>query len=253
MLELEVKCMLDTALVIMARYPEAGKTKTRLAHTIGHDRAADLYQAFLTDLAQRFAGGVYQLHWTYTPPESNFAAFVNTLISARAHAMRCFPQEGADLGACLHAAFQWTHERDFQQTVLIGSDSPHISLETIDRARAALAEADVVLGPAEDGGYYLIAMRKPYDVFSGIPMSTCSVLQMTTELAKSQGLSVHLLEPLFDIDELPDLLRLAHMLEINPSLAPATAAYLKTRRRLYDHDIHRYTAAFNLHRAHESM
>ena len=96
----------------------------------------------------------------------------------------------------------------------------------IDRARAALDEADVVLGPAEDGGYYLIAMCRPYDVFTGIPMSTSAVMRMTIELAESQGLTVHLLEPLLDIDELPDLLRLAQMLEADCSLAPATAAHL---------------------------
>jgi glycosyltransferase A (GT-A) superfamily protein (DUF2064 family) len=167
--------------------------------------------------------------------------------------MRCFPQEGTDLGTRLHAAFELTHARDFQRTILIGSDSPHISMATIDRARAALDEADVVLGPAEDGGYYLIAMRRPYDVFSGIPMSTSAVMRMTIELAESQGLTVRLLEPLLDIDELPDLLRLAQLLEADCSLAPTTAAHLAIRRRLHDHNIHSYSATFNLHRADESL
>jgi len=218
--------MPDTALVVMARYPESGKTKTRLARAIGHEEATCLYQAFLTDLGQHFAGGAYHLHWTYTPPEMDFAAFVANLIPSHAHSMRCFPQEGKDLGSRLHAAFQWTYARDFQCTILISSDSPHISMAIIDRARAALDEADVVLGPAEDGGYYLIAMRRPYDVFTGIPMSTSAVMRMTIELAESQGLTVHLLEPLLDIDELPDLLRLAQLLEADCSLAPATAAHL---------------------------
>jgi rSAM/selenodomain-associated transferase 1 len=245
--------MPDTALVIIARYPEAGKTKTRLARTIGHEEATRLYQAFLTDLAQRFAGGEYHLHWIYTPPGVDFAAFVARLTPSGAHSMRCFPQEGTDLGTRLHAAFELTHARDFQRTILIGSDSPHISMATIDRARAALDEADVVLGPAEDGGYYLIAMRRPYDVFTGIPMSTSAVMRMTIELAESQGLTVRLLEPLLDIDELPDLLRLAQLLEADCSLAPTTAAHLAIRRRLHDHNIHSYSATFNLHRADESL
>ncbi len=139
--------MPDTALVVMARYPESGKTKTRLARAIGHEEATCLYQAFLTDLGQRFAGGAYHLYWTYTPPEVDFAAFVANLIPSHAHSMRCFPQEGKDLGSRLHAAFQWTYARDFQCTILISSDSPHISMAIIDRARAALDEADVVLGP----------------------------------------------------------------------------------------------------------
>ena len=248
-----MKRMYDTALVIVARYPEVGKTKTRLACALGHEEATRLYQAFLTDLAQRFAGGGCHLHWTYTPPEADFATFVASLTPSHARAVHCFPQEGKDLGSRLHAAFQWTHKRDFQRTILIGSDSPHISMATIDRARGALDGADVVLGPAEDGGYYLIAMRRPYDVFTGIPMSTGTVLRMTIELAEDQGLTVRLLEPLLDVDELPDLLRLAQLLEADCSLAPATAAHLAKRRRLHDHNIHRYTATFNLHRANESL
>jgi glycosyltransferase A (GT-A) superfamily protein (DUF2064 family) len=96
------------------------------------------------------------------------------------------------------------------------------------QAQEELAKADVVLGPADDGGYYLIAMRRPYDVFTGIPMSTSVVARMTIDVAQRQGLKVHTLENLFDIDELSDLLRLSQLLETNSSLAPATAAYLAT-------------------------
>jgi rSAM/selenodomain-associated transferase 1 len=230
--------MADTALVIMARYPEAGRTKTRLAQTIGHDEAVGLYQAFLIDLAHRFAAHAYDLHWAYTPAEVDYLAFVATLVPSLTQYMQCFPQQGAELGARLYHAFQWTHERDYARTIIIGSDSPHISRETIAKAWAALDEADVVLGPADDGGYYLIAMGKPYDVFSGIPMSTSVVTERTIALAQSQGLSVRLLEPLFDIDELADLLRLAQLLEMDKTLAPATAAHLATIRNLYEHNIH---------------
>lgn len=239
--------MSDTALVVMARYPEVGKTKTRLARTIGHDEAVRLYQAFLTDLAQRFAGAPCDLHWAYTPAGVDYHAFVAALAPACAAHMRCFPQQGADLGPRLLNAFKWTYERQFERTIVTGSDSPQISREIVARAREALDEADVVLGPAEDGGYYLIAMRKPYDVFSGIPMSTSVVLQRTIELAERQDLSVRLLEPLFDIDELPDLLRLAQLLEADRALAPVTAAYLATRRNLYDNHVHTHAPTFDLH------
>ncbi len=218
--------MADTALVVMARYPEAGKTKTRLARAIGDERVAALYRNFLVDLGQRFAGQEYRLHWTYTPAEVDYPAFVATLAPGLAQYAECFPQQGDDLGARLLYAFQWTHEHGFQRTIVIGSDSPHISRETIADAQKALDKADVVLGPADDGGYYLIAMRKPHDVFSGIPMSTSVVLRVTIELARSQGLEVRLLQPLFDVDELPDLLRLADMLQTDSTLAPATAAHL---------------------------
>ena len=119
-------------------------------------------------------------------------------------------------------------DRGYRGTIVISSDSPHISLEIVTQAREALDAADVVLGPADDGGYYLIAMRRPYDVFSGIPMSTSIVAQKTIELAESQGLKVHTLEHVFDIDELPDLVRLARLLERDSSLAPETAISLST-------------------------
>jgi uncharacterized protein len=215
--------MESTALVIMARYPEAGKTKTRLARSIGDEAVRELYQAFVTDLAQRFASTNFTVCWAYTPVSSDYRAFVRSLVAENAERMRYVPQWGQDFGDRLHNAFRWTHEQGFKRTILIGSDSPQIGREVIDMAYRALDDADVVLGPADDGGYYLIAMREPYDVFSDIPMSTPIVLRMTIEAAQKQGLKVHLLQALFDVDELPDLLRLAKLLEETRALAPNTA------------------------------
>lgn len=243
----------DTALIIMARYPEPGKTKTRLAHTLGNVEVAQLYQAFLTDLAQRFGGQDYTLLWAYTPPEIDYAKFVQTLTPAYSQPMRCFPQQGQDFGTRLLSAFQWAYEHGFQRTLLIGSDSPHISRTIIEHARASLAEADVVLGPSDDGGYYLIAMRQPYDVFSGIPMSTAVVTEMTVASALQQGLTTRLIDQLYDIDELPDLLRLAELLAVDSSQAPATAAYLTTMRSLYDYHAHLNAATLDLHRTDQPL
>ena len=246
----------DSALLIIARYPEAGKTKTRLAATIGDAEAACLYQAFLTDLARRFAGHTFDLHWVYTPTEADYASFVATLTPDFDQSMNCFPQQGSDLGERLHNAFRWTYAHGYKHTILIGSDSPHIPYTTVTQARKALDEADVVLGPADDGGYYLIAMRKPHDVFTDIPMSTNSVAQMTIDLAHRQGLTVQLVEPLFDIDELPDAQRLAQLLKADPTLAPATAAQLSTLRSLHDHHIpnhHSHPTTLNLHRANQPL
>ncbi len=220
--------MPDTALVIMARYPQAGTTKTRLARMIGNEETVHLYRAFLTDLADKFAGHVCDLHWAYTPVDVDYLSFMATLAPYRTEHMHAFPQQDADFGARLHHVFRWTYKRGYQRTIVIGSDSPHISPKTVEQARAALEKADLVLGPADDGGYYLIAMRRPYDVFRDIPMSTSVVAQKAIELAQSQGLKVHILEHLFDIDELPDLVRLAHLLESDSSLAPETATYLAT-------------------------
>ncbi len=229
----------DTALVIIARYPEAGKTKTRLARSIGDEATAQLYAAFLTDLAQRFAGQAYDVYWTFTPAHVDYAAFIATLVPEFASSMTCFPQQGADLGERLLYAFQWTHAHGYQNSILIGSDSPHISRNIIVDACTALNEADVVLGPSDDGGYYLIAMHEPHDVFSGIPMSTSIVTQRTIEQAERQGLTVQCIHSLFDVDELPDLLRLTQLLETDSQLAPATATYITSTRSLHDHNVHR--------------
>src|SRR5947209_6429538 len=151
--------MSKIALVVMARYPEAGKTKTRLGRIIGNDRAVSLYQAFLTDLAQRFTRQAYDLHWAYTPPEANFPAFIATLAPYYAPYMTCFPQQGADLGKRLHHVFIETHKRGFERTVVIGSDTPHISLPSVARASKAPDEPAVVPGPADRGGDRLTALR----------------------------------------------------------------------------------------------
>ena len=220
--------MPDTALVVMARYPQSGTTKTRLARAIGDKETVALYKTFLTDLAEKFAGQACDVHWAYTPSEVDYLSLVATLAPAHIEHMRAFPQQGIDLGARLHHVFQLTHHQGYRCTIVIGSDAPQISPQIVMQAQEGLAKADVVLGPADDGGYYLIAMRRPYDVFTGIPMSTSVVARRTIDLAQSQGLKVHTLENLFDIDELPDLLRLAQLLETNSSLAPKTAAYLAT-------------------------
>lgn len=222
--------MPDAALVVLARYPQVGTTKTRLARTLGGEEVVHLYRAFLADLAHRFTGQECDLYWSYTPAWADYAAFMATLAPLLVQHMGFFPQQGAELGDRLHHAFRWTYERGYRRTILIGSDSPHISRNIVAQARRALDEADLVLGPADDGGYYLIAMCKPHDVFRGIPMSTSRVLQMTIDLAQRQGLTVRSLETLFDIDEWPDLVRLTQLLRTNGTLAPLTAAHLATMK-----------------------
>ncbi|GHO42313.1 TIGR04282 family arsenosugar biosynthesis glycosyltransferase [Ktedonospora formicarum] len=219
--------MPKTALVIMARYPELGKTKTRLARTLGEEATLEIYQAFLKDLAQRFAVPEYALNWAYFPPYADFASYCTTLVPEEARHMRTIPQQGGDLGERLRYVFEWTRDQGFQQTIVMSSDSPHIERDVVDKAIQALERTDMVLGPAEDGGYYLLGLHEPYDVFSGIPMSTNVVAEMTIAAARRYGLSYQLLETLQDVDEVADLVQLTRLLESEPSLAPATAACLE--------------------------
>lgn len=228
------KCMSDTALVIMVRYPQLGSIKTRLARTLGNEETLKLYQAFLRDLASRFSRQNYDLYWAYTPARSNFAAFMASLVPDLARYSYCFPSQGRDLGESLLQAFHWTYQQGYTTTIVICSDAPHITHEMIVQAQEALQRVDIVLGSADDGGYYLIAMRVPHDVFSRVPMSNRMVAARTIARARAQNLTVRLIEPLFDVDEYADLLRLARLLKVNSVLAPATAAQIASLGRSFN-------------------
>jgi rSAM/selenodomain-associated transferase 1 len=193
-----------TALAVMARYPEAGKVKTRLAKSIGAQPAADLYRAFLLDLQQRFANDARPLVWMYDPPDAPFS----TLVSAGV----CIPQQGRDLGERMRHCFEALFGSSFDRVIMIGSDVPHVRDAAIDEAERHLDDHDVVLGPSQDGGYYLIALRQPRDLFSMVEMGTPKVLERTLEVIRSAGLDAYLLPPVFDIDEEDDLRRLRDLL-----------------------------------------
>lgn len=210
------------ALVVMARYPSAGEVKTRLASAIGAQRACALYRAFLHDLDARFAGGRRNLVWAFHPPESDFAAVVGA-------GARCLPQRGGTLSERMHNCFGDLCADGFARVLMIGADVPHVRDEWLDEAEECLERADVVLGPTQDGGYYLIAMRAPHDVFTGIETSTPHVLTDTCRKAAAAGLRVHLLPTSFDVDDLDDLVRLRALITDagNASRMPATAALLR--------------------------
>lgn len=207
------------ALVVMARYPVLGEVKTRLAARYGAARATALYQAFISDLDARFRGGPRRLVWAYHPATSPFAEIVH----AQAY---CLPQQGEDLGARMLACF-CALCGEFSSVVMIGADAPHTRDAWIAAAEERLEESDVVLGPSADGGYFLVAMRKPHDIFSGVAMSTPSVLAQTQQLIASMGLRAHLLPRSFDVDEAADVERLRNELRA-PELAgqlPAITAW----------------------------
>jgi rSAM/selenodomain-associated transferase 1 len=211
-----------TALAVMARYPEVGKVKTRLARTIGSQRACQLYRAFLSDIAVRFASGPRELVWFYEPPGRDFATVVGA-------AGRCLPQAGRGLGERMRNGFRVLLEEGFERVLTIGADVPHISEACLDEADESLDSADLVLGPAADGGYYLIALRQPHDVFTGVGMGTSSVLAATLAKARALGLRIHLLPLGFDIDEEEDVGKLRQQLhdEVLAGQLAATAAVLR--------------------------
>lgn len=211
-----------SVLVVFARHPEPGRVKTRLAQTIGARAATELYAAFLTDLRERFATAPYAVRWAVAPPDPGFA---DRLGLAR---NEVFLQRGSDLGERMRDAFAAMRAEGFERCAIVGSDMPHLAPETVAQALASLDGADLVLGPAEDGGYYLIAAEGPPDVFAGVPWGSSRVLEATLARAADRGLRVTLLESGFDVDVAADLRRLESWIAANDGARtlPATAAAL---------------------------
>jgi rSAM/selenodomain-associated transferase 1 len=211
---------MPTAIAVMARYPELGKVKTRLAQAIGAPRALALYRAFLRDLDERFAGGKRTLVWMYEPAGAPFAAMMPA-------GRTCVPQRGVGLSERMRGGFEelLPPGGEFDKVVMIGADVPHVRDEWIAEADERLADHDVVLGPSDDGGYYLIALRRPHDLFSMADMGTPRVFEQTLAAARRAGLAVHLLPRSFDVDLEADLLRLSRALSQpgSPTLAHTTA------------------------------
>lgn len=116
-------------------------------------------------------------------------------------------QTGTDIGKRMHNAIsQEFTDPKFDKVCLIGSDCPGIKANLIDQAFESLKDVDVVIGPASDGGYYLIGMTKPHPaLFSEINWSTSSVLSSTIKNCQQLGLSYHLLEELSDLDQVQDI------------------------------------------------
>jgi rSAM/selenodomain-associated transferase 1 len=202
------------ALAIVAKFPVPGSVKTRLGASIGMGAAAELYRAFLLDLRHRFTPAQhelrYDLHWAYTP-------YVRSLAEVVGNDARLLAQRGADFSERLLLVCRDLRTAGYRRAVIMSSDSPHIREATVARALALLETTEVVLGPADDGGYYLIGLGlepEPPDLFTGIAMSTPTVLAETLARAEVLNLSTALLEPTFDVDEVADLERLQAFLAV---------------------------------------
>ncbi len=222
-------------LLIAARAPVPGETKTRLGASVGMERAATLYRAFLTDLAARFHpassgpdedGPDYDVGWAYTPAGLDFGAILADCGQPAPSGVRFVPQVGEGWGARQANLLRWGHDQGYERTVLIASDSPHLPREVPAAAFAALAGRDVAIGRVLDGGYYLIGLRGCHDVFTGVPMSTADAAGALIARAVALGLRVAELPPTFDVDEEADLGRLWAALAPDGTAAPATWAAL---------------------------
>jgi hypothetical protein len=204
----------------MAKYPVPGRVKTRLAAALGDHVACALQRAFVLDLADRLHGLPYGVTWAFWPASAPFATLVDF--------GRCRPQSGRDLGERMAAAVDAEFGDGGAPVIVLGADVPHVDLECVRRAVIALgSDADVAVGPALDGGYYLIGLRRPVPaIFRGMAWGTAGVFTATLARAREIGLRVELLPEAFDIDEVADLTRLRTIVDRGEVVLPRTAEVL---------------------------
>jgi rSAM/selenodomain-associated transferase 1 len=203
---------------VFAKYWQAGGVKTRLSAALGEQQAATVYQQFVLALLRRLAHTADRRTIVYWPGD-RAAKFAE----AAGAQWETTPQDDGDLGARMHRFFQQAFDGGAGRVVVIGSDSPTLPSEFIERAFSLLDDHDVVLGPSTDGGYYLIgaAGRVP-PVFDGVHWSTSSVWPQTIGRLEAAGLRYATLEVWYDVDDFEDLRRLHDELASRPAPDAAT-------------------------------
>lgn len=198
---------LDRCLAVFVRDPEPGKVKTRLAKAYGDLFAAELYGYFVDDLLEALAPGSYHLEIFFTPTEREL-----DIRRRFGNQFPYTPQRGEGLGDRMENAFRSCFAKGFAATLLIGSDFPDLTAEVIEQAFQTLENGqDAVVGPAFDGGYYLIGFRSDtFDpaVFNGIPWGENTVFEKTVNRLHARGYRVHLAPAWHDIDTGNDLANL---------------------------------------------
>jgi uncharacterized protein len=202
----QIEGFMDKAVIVFQKFPEPGKVKTRLAKSIGNEKAANLYR-FLIDHTHR------QL------PPLNAAVFVfykGPVQKSDYPAIHYsfHPQEGEDLGAKMAHAFKTVFQKGYKKALIIGTDCYELKTQHLEEAFFELDHQDLVLGPARDGGYYLMGLKTHIpQLFQGIAWSTDTVLAATQKKAAEAGLKSALLETLSDVDRYEDLGELMDMLD----------------------------------------
>lgn len=219
------------ALAVMTKAPRAGKVKTRLIPPLTPEQAAELNICFLRDITASISNATQTTTAlgvaVYTPVGTESA--YDGILPASFFLM---PQRGEAFGERLFFAAEDLFQLGFESVCLINSDSPTVPHTVFVEAAQVLANPGdrIVLGPSDDGGYYLIGLKKLHcRIFEEIDWSTEKVLQQTIERAAELGLEVHLLPGWFDVDDHATLQRLGMSLLQSdaPPSAPATKRFLQ--------------------------
>lgn len=189
----------STALVIFVRNPILGQVKTRLAKDIGDERALAIYLQLLEHTLKITRSLSFRKFIYYADEVSDY-----DLWSVPGYTKRM--QSGTNLGERMLNSFKELFEQGFTRIVIIGSDCLQLQTENLQEAVTLLESNTAVIGPASDGGYYLLGLTKLYpELFVNKPWSTDQVLTKTIDDFNNQGISYALLEELSDIDDITDL------------------------------------------------
>lgn len=211
-------------LIVVAKRPAPGQTKTRLSPPLSPSQAAALYECFLRDTLNlvRQVPGVKRAI-TYLP------VWEGAYFSSLAPDFELLQQEGLDLGARLDNALNHYLQGGYRKALIMDSDSPNLPTSYLISAYAMLEEADAVIGPCDDGGYYLIGLKRPCPrLLRGVRMSTPNVTADTLVIAAEENLRVGLLPAWYDVDDHLSLRRLYAELTAAPGpIACNTLEYLR--------------------------
>ncbi|MGE3801866.1 MAG: TIGR04282 family arsenosugar biosynthesis glycosyltransferase [Candidatus Kapaibacterium sp.] len=228
--------MPDSRLLVFAKYPRGGRVKTRLVPDLTPQEAADLYRAFLCDSLATYIGNRahFKTHLMIAD-ERDSEAFTSMVVASEVaplneidHLLNVGFQSGGDLGERLSAGFGEAFNEASGAVCAIGTDHPTLPEEYLLQAFDLLDSNDLVIGPAADGGYYLIGMNQLHpSLFQSMPWSQVSLFSETLREAARLNLSVGLLPEWYDVDDVHSLFRLAAEPNL-PMRAPRTAELLRT-------------------------
>jgi rSAM/selenodomain-associated transferase 1 len=221
---------LTHALLVVAKRPAPGQTKTRLSPPLSPGQAAALYECFLRDTLD-----VMRQVAAARPVIAYLPASEEAYFSELAPDFELLLQAGPDLGARLDNALTHYLQLGYQQVVIMDSDSPTLPPACLTAAFAGLSNgADVVVGPCDDGGYYLIGLKRPAPrLLREVQMSTPHVTAHTLALAAEENLRVELLPTWYDVDNAATLNRLAEELSGRPTAAARhTRAFFAVHEQL---------------------
>ena len=210
------------ALIVVAKRPAPGKTKTRLCPPFSPELASALYECFLFDTLDQMRQVSDAVHVIAYLDECDY-------FQRLAPDFELIPQEGDDLGERLDHALTSYLSRGYERVIIMDSDSPTLPPEYLSQAFNVLSEgADVVLGPCDDGGYYLIGVKRPTPrLLREVHMSTPTVAAETIALAKEEGLNLVRLPVWYDVDDAASLSRLRQEIGVlHPSVAVHTRQFL---------------------------